>query len=155
MNRKPLISANAAQSAFTLVEVMVASGIMGIIFSTIMGGFWLSFQSVQLDRENSRATQIMLEKTELVRLYNWNQILGTDTNAMIPTTFTSPFYPGSNNGGFNYSGMVTIASAPLTETYASDMRQVTIGLSWTSGKVLRSRSMTTSVSKYGLANYIY
>ena len=140
---------------FTFVEVMIAAALIGIMFMAFMGGFSTCFQNVQLDRENSRATQILLEKTELLRLYNWDQIVGNDTNTFIPTNFTASFYPDTNNGGFTYTGTVRIANAPITETYAADMRYITIGVSWQSGKVQRSRSMTSYVSKYGLQNYIY
>lgn len=144
------------KGGFTLVEVMVASALVGITFLAFMGGFSTSFQNIQLDRENSRATQILLEKTELLRLYNWDQVVGNDTNTFIPTTFTTPFYPDTNSSGFFYSGTVTITNAPIQSTYSNDMRYVTINLSWTSsGGVQRSRSMSSFISRYGLQNYIY
>jgi len=141
--------------AFTLVEVMVASALVGVMFLAFMGGFSACFQNIQLDRENSRAAQILLEKTELLRLYNWDQIVGNDTNTFIPTNFTASFYPATNNGGFLYSGAVTIANAPVTESYSNDMRYITITLAWTSGGVRRTRTMSSYVSRYGLQNYIY
>jgi prepilin-type N-terminal cleavage/methylation domain-containing protein len=147
--------ARVIRTAFTLVEVMVASALIGIMVLAFMGGYSTSFQNIQLDRENSRAAQILLEKTELLRLYNWDQITGNDTNTYIPATFTAPFYPDTNNGGFVFSGTVTISAAPITETYSSDMRYITINLAWTSGGVQRSRSMISYVSRYGLQNYIY
>src|ERR1051325_6622859 len=103
--------------AFTLVEVMVASALIGITLLAFMAGFSTSFQGIQLDRENSRAAQILLEKTELLRLYNWSQVTGADTNIYIPTTFTAPFYPDSNNGGGNYFGTGRISQRALTETF--------------------------------------
>jgi prepilin-type N-terminal cleavage/methylation domain-containing protein len=142
-------------AAFTLVEVMVASALAGIMFSALLAGFTMSFQTIQLDRENSRATQVMLEKTEVLRLYNWDQLTGVDTNTYIPRTFTAPFYPNGNNGGFNYNGQVVITNVPIFSTYSNNLRAVTINLTWTSGKAARSRSMTTWVSRYGLQNYMY
>lgn len=143
------------QSAFTLVEVMVASTLIGIMVLAFMGSFSTCFQNIQLDRENSRAAQILLEKTELLRLYNWDQIVGNDTNTVVPATFSMPFYPDNNNGGFTYTGTVLITNAPVTETYSNDMRFVTISLTWKSGNVQRTRTMSSYVSKYGLQNYIY
>ena len=144
------------QAGFTLVEVLVASALVGIMFLAFMGSFSASFQNVQMDRENSRATQILLEKTELLRLYDWDQIVGNDPNVSIPMTFTSPFYPNTNSGGgFNYSGSVTITNAPISEAYSNDMRFVSISVTWTSGGVQRSRTMSSYVSRYGLQNYIY
>ena len=146
-----------SQSAFTLVEVIIASALAGIMFLTAVAGFSNAFSNLQLDRENSRATQILLEKTEMLRIYNWDQIIGRDTNTYVPTTFTSPYYPsGTDNGGFNYSGTVVITN--LTNpgaSYSNDMRAVTITLTWNSAKSTRTRSMTTYVSMYGLADYIY
>jgi prepilin-type N-terminal cleavage/methylation domain-containing protein len=149
------IRGSLALRAFTLVEVVIASALVGIMFLAFMGGFSMCFQNVQLDRENSRATQILLEKTELLRLYNWDQVVGNDTNVVIPLTFSSPFYPDTNNGGFNYSGSVTITNAPIIEAYSNDMRYVTINLSWTSRGIQRTRTMSSYVSRYGLQNYIY
>jgi prepilin-type N-terminal cleavage/methylation domain-containing protein len=146
-----------SRAGFTLVEVIVASFLVGIMFLAFMGGFSASFQNVQIDREYSRATQILLEKTELLRLYDWDQVVGNDPNVFIPLNFTSPFYPTTNggNGGFNYSGSVTITNAPISESYSNDMRYVSISLTWTSGGVQRSRTMNSYVSRYGLQNYIY
>ena len=142
-------------SAFTLLEVMIALFLAGILFVSLMAGFSSSFQSIQLDRENSRATQIMLEKTELLRLYNWDQVTGRDTNICIPSTFTAPFYPDANNGGFLYNGTVVITNVPISQNYTNDLHAITITVTWTSSKVLRTRSMSTWVSQYGLQNYIF
>ena len=142
------------QGGFTLVEVVIACALVGIMCLAFMGSFSVCFQNIQLDRENSRATQILLEKTELLRIYNWDQVVGNDTNVVIPLTFTSPYYPDTNNGGFNYSGFVSITNAPISEAYSNDMRFVTISLTWTSGGVQRSRTMSSYVSRYGLQNYI-
>ena len=139
-------------AGFSLVEVVIASAVLGIMVTALFGGFSMTFSGVQLDRENSRAIQILVEKTEMLRLYNWSQVIGTDTTNYIPSTFTAPFYPGSNNGGFQYQGNVTVTNVPLAVSYSNDMRAVTITLNWTSGNVQRTRSMTTWVSQYGMQN---
>ena len=156
-NLDPTLHRDFKARAFSLVEVLVASAIAGLVMLAFMGGFSMSFRGIQLDRENSRAAQILLEKTELVRLYNWDQITGNDTNIYVPLTFSAPYYPGTNNsnGGFSFSGTVTITNAPVTENYSNDLRSVTVGVTWTSGGVQRSRTMSTLVSRYGLQNYIY
>jgi prepilin-type N-terminal cleavage/methylation domain-containing protein len=143
------------KGAYTLVEVMVALLVAGIMFAACMSGFSRGFSSVQSDRENSRAVQILLEKMELIRLYNWTQITGGDTNTFVPTTFTAPFYPAASNGGFSYYGKVTITNANIKPTYSNDLRTITISLTWTNGRLSHFRSMSTFVSQYGLQNYIY
>jgi len=77
----------------------------------------------------------------------------------IPTNFTAAFYINNTNsmiaGGFDYTGRVSILKSPVTESYAADLRMVRIDLTWKSGSVVRTREMTTFISKYGLQNYIY
>ena len=50
---------------------------------------------------------------------------------------------------------MTIADAPVTESYVADLRLVTVGVTWTSGNVRRHREMKSFISRYGLHNYIY
>jgi hypothetical protein len=138
---------------------MVASALAGLMFMAGMTAFSSTFRFVALDRENARAVQVLLEKTELLRLYNWEQITGQDTNTFIPATFTAPFSVGATgNGSFSYWGTVLITNVPITETYSNDLREVIITLTWISpscGNRLHTRSMTTFVSRYGLQNYLY
>ncbi|HEX4644263.1 MAG TPA: prepilin-type N-terminal cleavage/methylation domain-containing protein [Verrucomicrobiae bacterium] len=144
---------NREDTAFTLMEVMMAVIVVSIVFFTVYAGFTFGFAVIQVNRENVRATQILQEKMEMVRLFRWDQV----TNNWIPSSFTEYFDPtgGATNGGLTFTGAVTVASAPIAETYASDMRMITVQLNWTSGGAARSRSVTTFVSHYGLQNYIY
>jgi len=151
-----------SRRAYTLVEAVMAIGVAAIIFTALFAGFFSGFAMIQVNRENLRAGQILLEKTEMIRLYNWDQINNgwcgnsyTSTNAAVPASFIARYYEGASDGGLYYTGTVTIANAPITESYASDLRLVTVQLNWTSRKVPRTRSMTTYVSHYGLQNYIY
>jgi type II secretory pathway pseudopilin PulG len=139
--------------AFTLIEVMVATGITGVLFIALLSGMSYGFSLVRMGRENLRATQILVEKMEQFRLFNWAQI----TTNGVPATFTEPFFPMTNqvDVGFYYTGSVTIASAPLTESYAGNLRLVTVSITWPSGKVIRQRETSTLVGKNGLYNYVY
>ena len=148
---------NAGHSAFTLVEVMMGVAVMGIMLVTLYGGFTFAFAETRLARENVRATQILQEKMEIVRLYTWDQAVNTP--GYVPTSFTEAFY--SNNptntstANFNYSGQVLLTAAPISETYAGDLRMVQIKVSWKSGGITRKRQMTTFISQYGLQKYVY
>jgi uncharacterized protein (TIGR02598 family) len=139
--------------AFSIVEVIVAVGVTGIMFLSLYSGLSSGFAVVQLARENLRGSQILQEKMETIRLYTWEQI---NTSGFIPTNFTDVFYTGTQAvGGLTYTGKVTIAAAPLTESYSNDLRQITVEVVWASAKVQRKREMTSLVSRYGLQNYIY
>ncbi|MBI2947621.1 MAG: hypothetical protein HYY23_08235 [Verrucomicrobia bacterium] len=143
-----------AGAAFSLVELTVAVGVSGVMFLSLYAGMSSGFAVAQLARENLRAGQILQERMETIRLYTWEQI---NTPGFIPTNFTDSFHFAStqSSGGLIYTGTVTIAAAPITEPYSSDLRQVTVELQWESAHVLRKREMTTFVSQYGLQNYIY
>jgi len=143
------------RGGFTLVEVMVAVFLLGLSLTAFYGAFVSGLGMLRVTRENLRATQILEERMEVIRLVKWDDV----SPGFIPTTFTAAF--SANNGtnttpdGFAYQGTVTITKAPISEKYAGDLRMIQVDLTWKSGKVLRTRQMTTYVSKYGLQNHIY
>jgi hypothetical protein len=67
------------------------------------------------------------------------------------------FYSNGTNGsaGLAYTGRVTIAKAPILQSYSNDLKTVTIDLQWVSADVLRRRQVQTYVTRNGLQNYIY
>src|SRR6266508_4273052 len=58
--------------AFAIAEVLVSVALMAIVFVSLYLGMSSGFAVTKLSRENLRATQIMLERLEGIRLYNWN-----------------------------------------------------------------------------------
>jgi len=142
------------QSGHTLVEVMVALSVLGFMVVSLYAGFSSGFAVLRVARENMRATQILQERMEVLRLIRWDDV----TPGFIPTTFTAPFYATEPTntpvGSFGYTGTVIITNPPA-ETYSDHLRMIKIDLTWTSGNVTRSREMTTYVSKYGLQQYVY
>jgi type II secretory pathway pseudopilin PulG len=140
------------QAAFGLTESLIGVAIVGLVFTALYTGMTMGFQSVRNARENLRATQILLEKFESLRLYNWEQIT---TNNYIPTTFTNRYVLNPTAAGTVYRGTVSIDPVPLTEVYRDDMRLVTVSVEWTTGNTRRARSFSSYVAKYGLQHYIY
>ena len=140
------------QSGVSLIEALVAMAIFGITFFSLYGGISMGFSIIGNARENLRATQIMVEKMETIRLYSWSQIT---TANFIPATFTEKYKPNDDDGGLSYQGTMTIAAGPSGLTYSADMRQVSISLNWNSGGRTHTRTMTTYVTKNGLQDYIY
>ncbi len=143
-----------------MIEVVVALAIFGIVFLSLYSSMSSGFAVVRLSRENLRATQIMEEKMETIRLYTWAQVT---SNGFVPTNFTEVFYKMTNasstglvsGAGITYTGTVSIISAPITEAYSNDLKQITVTLKWLSDRTPRQRDMTTFVSKYGVQNYVY
>ena len=143
------------QKGFTLVEALVGMAVMGTVVGALMSGITTGFFTMQMARENLRATQILLEKMETIRLYSWDQV--TSPTNFIPPTFTASYDPQGGGGGqgLTYNGTLDIMAAPIGSSYANDMRLVRVTLQWTTGKTVRNREFVSFVSRYGMQDYIY
>ena len=141
-------------AAFSLVEVLVAMVVLGVLLVSLYAAIAWGFAVMRLARENIRATQVMTEKMETIRLYNWDQV---NSNGFIPLTFSVPYYPiGQTNGsGLTYYGRMSIDNVNFGNSYDVDMKQITVTLNWTNANLPRTRTVQTLVSRYGLQNYIY
>src|SRR5262245_56428237 len=117
-NANTAIRPAGAGPGFALVEVMVGVAIFGVIAVSLYAAVTFGFNSVQMARENLRATQIMLEKMEVIRLYSWDEITQP---GFIPSTFEATYAPGATvttvqgnkttvtpAEGATYSGTITI-----------------------------------------------
>jgi len=137
----------------TLAEVTLAVAIIGLMASAIIAAYNYGFFVMGLARENQRATQVMLEKAETIRLYRWDRL---DT---IPVEFTDTFDPhaASGNQGVVYHGVCSISNFPFATSYSSNLRQVNITVTWTNQtqRIQRSRSLQTLIAADGVQNYVY
>ena len=140
--------------AFTLAEVIMSVLILNISAAGLMGCFKYAFFVTRLARENQRATQVMLERAEAIRLASWDQVR---SNGFVPTAFSEYFDPTSTNGssGCVYTGTATIGAFPYTTSYRDNMRMLTLTLQWQSGTITRSRTNVTYIAKDGIQNYVY
>jgi prepilin-type N-terminal cleavage/methylation domain-containing protein len=143
-------------SAFTLVEVIVCTAIVGIVTLAIYSGISAGVASIRMARENLRATQILLEKTESLRLYTWDQM---NANGFLPKTFIVPYdatVTNTNGVGVLYYGKISINKFPPGQaSYADDLLRVKIEVNWKTGNLPRSREINTYVAKSGIQNYMY
>ena len=173
------------QSGFSLLEAIIGMAVIGILITALYSALSSGFATEQLDREDFRATQIMIEKMDQLRVISWEELLDP---TITPTSFDASFNPdetpalrkrnlplGLANGlglglgatnavdnGHNkyqslvYSGTLEISDAPADTTYSADMRQVKVTLQWkTLSGMKRTRSFTTFVARYGIQNYKY
>ena len=138
---------------------MAGVAIVGISFASLYVGMASGFGLTRSSREDLRATQILLEHMEGIRLHNWNQV--TQSN-MIPSKFTTYYYPesmGTNNSsqGVTYSGNISVTTPVISPapTYIDKLRMVDVEVQWTSGQNQRSRRMSTIIARDGLQNYIF
>ena len=129
-----------------ILEVIVAMWLLMLVGVGLFGAFSFGFSTIKVSQEDVRASQILLQKLETLRIYDWSKI----TNGYIPTNFTASF---STNGGVTYQGRISVDSPSLDESYSNALRQVTVSLSWVSAGVPRNRSVTTLVSQNGIQTY--
>src|SRR5689334_4578516 len=81
-------SSTPSQSGHTLVEIMVALAVLAFMTVSLYAGFSSGFAVLRLARENLRATQILAERMEVLRLIKWDNV----APGFIPSSFTAPFY---------------------------------------------------------------
>ena len=136
-------------SAFTTIEALIASALLGMLASSLYGGITFGLAVIQNTREQLRGAQVLQEKLETIRLYKWAQI---NDPSYLPRTFTAPLNP---TGGVPfYEGTFTIVQAPLgTETYKNDMLQVDVNVKWKSLGTQKTLNLQTFVSRHGIQNY--
>src|SRR5580765_2676209 len=120
---------NNQQGGTSIMEVVISTLILSIMAAGFMGCFGYGFYVMELARENQRATQLILEKFETIRLYNWDQVL---TPGFIPDSFDDVYDPQSGGGGVAYHGTVTVRNVPFNTSYKANMRELVVTLTWTS-----------------------
>jgi hypothetical protein len=166
-----------------MIEALIAMAVCGVMFVGLYGGISSSFSNIRLSRENLRATQVLLEKMEVIRLLTWDQI---NSNGFLSTNFTAPLFPSlssSSNSAAFFHGDIDIqpvAGSPTdpgnpppkgkpgeggsetppadegsTANYINDLRIVTVTIWWKSGSRQQSRRLSTYVSRFGIQNYVY
>jgi|ERR1044071_3430214 type II secretory pathway pseudopilin PulG len=147
-----------SNSGVSLAEVVMATAIIAMLGGGVVSSINYGLLVMRIARENQRATQVMVERLESIRLYNWDQVT---TANFIPTSFTESYDPGNgtNTQGVIYYGQLRISNPSFsggTPSYAANMRQFTVTLQWTNAsRIPHSRTITTYVAKNGIQNYVY
>jgi hypothetical protein len=155
------VSKCGSESAHSLPEAIIAALLVGTMLISLYAGFSTGFSLVRSSQEELRATQIILERMEGIRLCTWTQL--QDTNRYLRPTFTEYFNPSGQTNqstGLIYTGQVTTnrpTAIPASVFYRTNMLQVTVKVYWTNRfagqEILRSKQMQTYVSRYGMQNY--
>jgi prepilin-type N-terminal cleavage/methylation domain-containing protein len=140
-------------NAFTIMEVMVAMFLLALLITAVYGAISNGITTMRMARENLRATQILLERMETIRLYHWEQL----KPGFVATNFVANYdvTSKSTNSGILYYGSVSIDPADTGTSYSDDMKLVTVRLNWNTGHITRTRQLTTYVCRTGIQNYVY
>lgn len=145
------------ESGTSLAEVSIAVAILAVMAGVLISAFNYGFFAMQWARENQRATQIILEKVETLRLYRWDQV---NSNGFIPQGVTEYYDPQMTGAqGVGYRCELAISPVPFTSVsgYHTNMRQLTVTLTWTNTarQIPRTRQLSTFIAKDGLQDYVY
>jgi len=133
----------------------MATVILAILGAAIIGSITYGMLMMAQARENARATQILLEKIETIRLYNWSEVV---SNGFVPTAFVDYYAPTSptNQLGAVYNGTISVTNVNFANSYSTNMRQFVVTVNWTTGgRIPHTRSVCTYVAKDGIQNYVY
>ena len=143
-------------AAFTLAEAMISILVGSVMLTALYSSFTFGYGAVKLAREDLRATQILLQRMETLRLTSFAAIQnGTLTEYYDPT--------GSTNGSQGSVYTITITTNAPTSSdmpvqpvyYMKKMLKVTATATWTNGNQLRTRSLQTYASQGGIQSYVY
>jgi len=164
---------------------MIAALIGVVIFTGLFGGLSLGFYFVKQQRDDLRATEIMEQQIEGIRLCAWGGGSGTNiiasqlfNSSIVPTSFTAYEVSGSGyNSNTVYTGTITIKTngvgtnalaiynssgtnfTAATPPYISQLALVTVTVSWNDyhnkNTNTYTRSMSTLVAQNGMQTYIY
>jgi type II secretory pathway pseudopilin PulG len=150
------------QQAWSLAEVMISVVIIAIVFVSLFVAFGYGFATIRTTREDLRATQILTQKIEGIRLCTWAQL------SQIPTSFTDTYATlnGTNASTLIYSGTITRGTNTSLPNgangYQSQVQLITVTVTWktqgvgaNSPAMTHSRSMQTQSAMYGMQNYLY
>lgn len=143
-----------SNTGYTFTEVMVAVGVIGVLFVSLYLAFSAGFTVIRVARENLRATQVMVQRAETLRLYTWTQL----TNA---SYFKTNFTDNSIEAlGTTYFGNIALSTPANmgSPSYLTNMRTITISVRWTNGigkPMPHYREMQTQTARWGMQNYVY
>jgi Tfp pilus assembly protein PilV len=144
-------------AGFTLVEAMVATFVAAIMILTLYACFAGGYAMIKMSREDLRATQIVLQQMEAIRVAPYAYLKNA---TMFPTNTTVYFDEAgksSGKGGTPYTVTFKAEALPSPKPqlqFYTNMSQVTVTVSWNSGNLQRSRSMQAYAAQRGIQGYV-
>lgn len=132
---------------FTLVEVIVGTVLMAIVFTSSYAAYFLGMNLVEDAREELRASQIIQSELERMRTMNWDAI-----NSINAITLVNP------QGDFikKFSGDYRAYREVKDISGETDLKLVRIFVWWTNSRGQRTYQVfNTVMTKEGLNDYHY
>lgn len=132
-------------SGYSLIEVLIAVGVLGLTIASSLMAMRSGFSMVETARDNTLASQILQSEMENLRLRNWAYISQLETG---PFQMESSFQQSPASGRFR---CVRLVAAPN-----GLFREISLEVRWRSNNgVEMTRRYVTFFSKEGLNDYYY
>ena len=124
--------------------------VVSITAVSLYASFFSGYALTRLSRDDIRATQIMIEKIEALRLADWNAL------SNCPIHFRDTLESGGQ--GTIFTGVVSTRPVPGiadSASYKNDLRLLSVKVFWTNQAqrlpLVRQREMETTMARYGWA----
>lgn len=144
--------AGKKSSGYTLVEVIIASYILTVVFAALFGAIGQGMNMVEYSRDLTRVSQILQSEMEELRTLNWEEL--EDMKATTPFEIYSP--ETKFNTAFNqrYTIYRQVLAHPVN---TSDMLRVRLYVVWNAPGAggFQWRLLTTDFTEDGLNDYYY
>jgi Tfp pilus assembly protein PilV len=147
---RPEDHADTAQHGFTIIEVAMATFVLGFGIATAIVAMQSGFRHLDLARGTTLASQIMQSEMERLRMMSWTTV------SALPATATfdgGTFFSSSSD----IVGKYTVTRTSIAEvTRPTEVMNLSVSVRWqTYDGRSHSRSLTGVYAKNGLYDYYY
>ena len=155
--------ATRRKAGYARGEVLAAAAFLGVVVTLLYGAFSLGSCGIQSTRANLRASRILMQRAEALRLFTGSQV--RDLNNQRKPLFVErhdPLSLSSNGGGGPYAAYVSAAvpaAGASPKVSRPDLRTVTVTVYWTNCNgakpVVHAREVQTRLARNGMPKYIW
>lgn len=153
-NRKHLRRATAARRAFTLVEVLVATTIMGVGMASAAVCLQVGLRALDTARATTLVAQVLQDEAERLRLENWIAIDALPAEEEIFNPAPAQF-AGTPFAEMVASGRLAITRSVQDVPGFADMKEITLRAEWTDLGGSHGRALRLRYAKGGVSDYYY
>ncbi len=134
----------SGQAGFTLVEVLVGTLLIAIVFTAAYSSYFIGLKMVDESRQEVRAAQIIQSEMERLRTMNWTDMTNMSSSLITP------------QGEFVKEFADEFEVYRQIDDLNTIQKQITIWVSWTNGSGQKTfRCFTLVYTKNGLNDYYY
>ncbi len=147
MNQRSCSRVPTSSAGTTLIELMMAVMILGLLFGGAITTLGRGFFEIELSRDSVRVTQLLQSEVELLRTQNWTQLEALKGTSTVSLELDS-------SGDPIFGGKYTLTRALTTSKV--DQLQLSLKANWTDSRgISHDRTFYTIFTKDGLNDYYY